>query len=137
MAAKAARIGPAVTVEVTGAAQLRLALLRMNDDLSPLTAIHAKAAKPVYSRARTLVPVVSGRLKGSIELTAGPAGASIRAGRGLEPYAGPIHFGWPRHNIEAQPFLYRALKDHRQDVIQTYKDEIRGLVKRLDRETPG
>ena len=26
------------------------------------------------------------------------------------PYAGPIHWGWPAHHIEAQPFLSDAAK---------------------------
>ena len=53
------------------------------------------------------------------------------------PYAGVIHFGWPRHNIEPQPFLYDALDRRSDEVIKLYEDRITDLVHKLDRETPG
>jgi hypothetical protein len=52
-------------------------------------------------------------------------------------YAGVIHFGWPRHNIEPQPFLYDALDKRFDEVTKLYELRIAALVQKLDRETPG
>ncbi len=52
-------------------------------------------------------------------------------------YAGVIHFGWPRHNIEPQPFLYDALDKRFDEVVRVYEKRITDLVHKLDRETPG
>ena len=63
-------------------------------------------------------------------------GVSVLAGRSRVPYAGVIHFGWPAHNIEPQPFLYEALEDKREDVATLYGLGIEVLIDKLDRETP-
>lgn len=124
------------TVQVEGAKELRRALKKMGDDLKDLKSLHAAAAKPVLERSRELVPRVSGTLGRSIRISGSTAGASIRAGKRAVPYAGPIHFGWRRRNIEPQPFLYDALDQRRQEVFDTYNGRIEELVRRLDRETP-
>jgi hypothetical protein len=47
-----------------------------------------------------------------------------------------IHFGWPGHNIEPQPFLYDAIERRSGDVIVRYARGIDGLLERLDAELP-
>ncbi len=63
--------------------------------------------------------------------------AAVAAGKRRTPYAGVIHFGWPKHNIEPQPFLYKALDRRYDEVVAIYEKRLDDLVKRLDRETPG
>jgi hypothetical protein len=129
--------GGTPAVEVSGAKELRKALQRMNADLKDLTAIHKEAGELVAAEARTLVPVLSGALQKSIRSKATKSKARVTAGNRLVPYAGPIHFGWPRHGIDPQPFLYDALDDRREEVIAKYEKGIEALVRRVDRETPG
>lgn len=127
--------GPAV--EVHGAKELRKALQRMGDDLADFTALHRELAEMVAGAARSRAPVLSGKLAGSVKGKGSKTRARVTAGSRLVPYAGPIHFGWPRHNISPQPFLYDALDSRKREVVSRYEDRVGDLVKRLDRETPG
>jgi len=108
----------------------------MSADASDLTRIHKAAGERVAESARGKVPVLSGSLRGSIGIQATRTKAAVTAGKALPPYAGVIHFGWPRHNIESQPFLYDAIDDKRFEVVGLYETRIEDLVKKLDRETP-
>ena len=84
-----------------------------------------------------LVPRDTGNLSESIRSTKSATRAGIQAGgRGIEPYAGPIHFGWRARNIEPQPFLYDALDDRRGEIAKRYADGIGDLVQKFDREAP-
>lgn len=82
------------------------------------------AGEEVAKEARTLVPVRSGRLQKSIKSGATGRGATVRAGRGAVPYAGPIHFGWGRRNIRPQPFLYNAADRRVDEVVDQYLAQI-------------
>ncbi len=124
-------------VQVQGGAELRRALRRMGNDLSDLKAVHREAADKVVGEAKARVPVVSGELGASIRAGATKTRGYVAAGKKLVPYAGPIHFGWPARNIEAQPFLYDALDDRREQITTLYERRVGELVLRLDMETPG
>jgi len=124
----------AVTVE--GGPQLRKAFKRMDARLEDLKDVHAAAGEMVAGTARSLVPFDSGDLFDSIRTDRRAAGASVLGGRGRVPYAGVIHFGWPRRNIEPQPFLYDAVDQRREDVAAKYDDAVADLVRKFDREAP-
>lgn len=126
--------GPAV--QVKGAKELRRALKHMDADVKDLRDINLAAARVVADRAEVIVPKRSGRLRGSIKPTATKSRGNVVSGSRMVPYAGPIHFGWPARNIEPQPFLYDALDDRRNQVVEKYESEIERLVNRLDREAP-
>lgn len=123
-------------VQVTGAKELRRALKRMGDDLNDLRAINLAAARDVADEAQHTVPRVSGALAGAITPKATKASGSVSAGGRRLPYAGVIHFGWPRHNIEPQPFLFDALDNRREAVADKYRERVDALVVRVGRETP-
>lgn len=128
MAAKAA-------VQVEGAAEFRKAMRHMQRDLKDLSKVHKAAAQPVYDRAKDIVPRVSGMLGRSIRVSATTTRATIRAGGRGVPYAGPIHYGWRRRNIEPQPFLTDAIADSRSQVVDIYESHVGDLVRRVDRES--
>lgn len=121
---------PTLTVE--GAKELRRALRAFDGGVADLKAAHARSAQVVEARAVTLVPRLSGTLAGSIRSTGQAAAGVVRSGRASVPYAGPIHFGWPGHNIKPQPFLYGALDDRRQQVIDVYERHVNELIKKYD-----
>lgn len=129
--------GKAARVEVTGARELRLALKRMGADLKEMQRTNKAAAQPVADRARQIVPHLTGTLSASIRPTATQKEGAVLAGSRAVPYAGPIHFGWPSRNISPQPFLYNALDDRRDEVLDVYSERVDDLVRRLDRMTPG
>jgi hypothetical protein len=123
-------------VQVTGAKELRKALKHMDADLKDLTKINKAAAEDVAREARSIVPRRSGRLQKAIKSSASRASGKVAAGSRLVPYAGPIHFGWRRRNIEPQPFIYDALDERRDEVVARYEKEVADLVERVGRETP-
>ncbi len=123
-------------VQVTGAREFRAAMKKMGADLSDLTAINKAAAQKVADTARGRAPVLSGRLRGSIRAGATRTRGTVKAGTNGIPYAGVIHFGWPRHNIEPQPFIYDALDERKGEVIDAYEAHIEALVLKVGRETP-
>lgn len=108
----------------------------MGADLKDLSAVNKSAAEVVADSARGKVPVLSGQLRGSIRARGTQRFGSVAAGRRSIPYAGPIHFGWPRHNIEPQPFIYDALEERSDAVIEKYDQFIEALVIKVGRDTP-
>ena len=83
-----------------------------------------KVGEFVAKRARGEAPVLTGRLQGTIRPVATRRGAKIRAGSARVPYAGPIHFGWRKRNIEPNKFLYRAVDKSTNEAVEMYLKEI-------------
>jgi hypothetical protein len=129
--------GTPAAIEVEGAPQLRKAFKKLGGRTKDLSVIHGDIASVVEDRAVELVPHMTGALGDSIRSSKGATRASVSAGgRRLEPYAGPIHFGWRARNIEPQPFLYDALDDRRGEILKRYSEGIGDLVRKFDREAP-
>jgi len=125
---------PAIQVE--GSRQLRRKFREIGDDMSDLRELHKRLADDVADTAKTKVPVRSGRLQRSIRGSGTKTAARVRAGNNRKsgptsvPYAGPIHFGWGARGIRPQPFMYEALDDRRQQVIETYNRQVREIIRR-------
>lgn len=110
----------------------------MQSGIDNLRDLHKDLGELVGDRAAQLVPVRSGRLKGTIRAAGQATGAVVRAGYAVVPYAGPIHFGWPsRPNtqkgwrggpIAPSPFLYDALDDRRSEVFDDYERRVGKLI---------
>jgi hypothetical protein len=96
---------PRPVMEVEGARQLRRTLARAGHDLDDMVAANAAVSALVATRAKSTAPHRSGRLAGSIRGSKAKASSVVRAGGAAVVYAGVIHYGWPAHNIEANPFL--------------------------------
>ncbi len=128
--------GTPAQIQVEGAPQLRRAFKKLGGRASDLSAIHDDIAGIVADRAEQGVPRLSGDLASTIRGKRTATRAYIEAGRGIEPYAGPIHFGWRERNIEPQPFLYDALDESEGRIISAYSDGIGRLVNLFDREAP-
>lgn len=127
---------PAARIQVTGAVELRRALGRMGADLKDMSKVNREAADIVASEARQRAPVRSGDLRRSVRGGATKTRGTVSAGKRGIPYAGVIHFGWPAHNIEPQPFIYDAVDEKRDDVVNLYRRRVDDLVRRVGRETP-
>ncbi len=128
--------GTTARVQVTGAKELRRALAHMEADVKDLTPINREAAETVATEARGTAPVLSGALRRTIKSSATKTKGVVRAGGKGIPYAGVIHFGWPAHNIKAQPFIFDALASRESEVVEKYQRRIADLVERVGRETP-
>ncbi len=116
-------------VRIDGLRELSRDLKKLSAELpKELKAVSKDAAEIVADESRTLAPVRSGKLRGKVKAGATAKGGDVRIG-GL-PYAGPIVFGWRKHNIEPNPFIFTALDKRRDEVIEKFEKGIDALVER-------
>jgi len=119
---------PRVSVEIDGVKAVVRQIRKIEDGAADMKSVHKKAASAVEVAVKA--PVVSGRLAGDIRST-GTAGAGvIRAGRKSVPYAGPIHWGWAKRGIKANPFLVTAAELKTPKVVDIYEDGMTALIKK-------
>jgi hypothetical protein len=87
----------------------------------------------VHARAQPHAPHgPTGRLAGS-ERPAGTASAAIvRAGFASTPYAGPIHWGWPKRHIKAQPWIYDAATSTESQWTATYMAALEHIIDTIE-----
>lgn len=115
-------------LRVIGGRRLRATMKAAGVDLEELKSTNAQVAGVVASAGRSAAPVgPTGRLAGSVRPGATKTMAVARAGFARVPYAGPIHWGWPKRNIEAQPFLSDAATSTEptwQDIYMTFIDRV-------------
>jgi len=115
-------------LHVEGARELRKALKSVEGGLADLKQVHMAAGVPVATTARTLSPKRTGRLAGSVRNKATRTRGTISAGRVSIPYAAVIHFGWPRHNISPNPFLYAAIEVAWPQVMRIEEQGIQRII---------
>ena len=117
-------------VKFNGAAEFRAKLQQMGVDLKDFKTINKLIAENVAGDARSRAPRDSGTLAGDIRGGGTKTRAYVSVGRKKIPYAGPIHFGWPARNIQAQPFLYEAIDSRADDVREVYAKRVDELAMR-------
>jgi hypothetical protein len=122
-------------VQVRGAKELRKTLKAAGDSLADLKDVHQAVGNMVVSVARGLAPVQTGALAGSIRATRLATGVGLRAGSGSIRYAGPIHWGWPAHNIAANPFLMNAAQTTETEWVGLYEAELNRILDRVEGDT--
>lgn len=126
-----------MTVRVRGARELRRQFREVGNDMGDLKELHKRLADDVAGTAKTKVPVRSGRLRNSVRGSGTKTAARVRAGNNRKSgptavaYAPIVHFGWAERNIRPQPYLYEALDDRRQQVIDAYNDEVAAIIRRV------
>lgn len=116
--------------EVEGIDKLRKELRQFDGAIDDLKTAHSRAAKVVEREAERRVPVRTGALRSSVRSSGQAKTGVVRAGYARLPYAGVIHWGWPGHNIEANPYLYDALDAKEREVVKIYDQELGTLVQR-------
>lgn len=122
-------------VRIEGARELRRSLRKAGIALKDLKAVNKAAGDVVHGRASTTAPVGSRtkrararRLKDTLRVFATSTGARIRAGAKSVPYAAPIHWGWAKRNIAAQPFISDAARATEPNWLRLYYQKITELV---------
>lgn len=115
-------------VRVEGGRELRRRLRRVEGGLDRLKAAHRQVASTVLGAARPGTPHVTGTLASSGRSSGTNTLSVIRYGGARVPYAGPIHYGWPARNIQAQPWLLTAARASEPAWLSTYNESVRRLV---------
>lgn len=112
-------------IEIEGLNKLLRAMEKLDDAAKDDLANAAlKAGQPVLEEARATAPYLTGALSRSIRLVKTARGVKVRAGNKRVPYAMPIHFGWARHNIQPNKFLFRAVDRRADEVLAAYQEYI-------------
>ena len=119
-------------VQVDGLAQLKRTMKAAGADLQDLRDVHGAAARYVAMRAAAMAPKRSGRLAGTVRGSCAQTSATVRAGYASVPYAQPIHWGWPRHGIAANPFLSAAATSTESTWIKWYEAKIVQIVDKIE-----
>lgn len=117
-------------VTVVGARELRRALKAVEGGLDDLKATHEEIAQVVVPAGRRGAPRRTGRLAGSVRGSGTKTQAVVRAGGARLPYGGPIHWGWPKRHIKAQPFLTDAGRETEPTWTRIYTTNTQKLIDR-------
>jgi len=113
----------AVSVDSSDAENLARALLRAGDELLDLEPVNARAGALVEAKASP--PRRTGALSASLQSVAGPG--DVVVGSPLR-YATFVHWGAPRHNVRAQPFLLSAVEVSTDELAELYARHARDTI---------
>jgi uncharacterized protein YcsI (UPF0317 family) len=122
---------PDTGIRVEGLDELARSMKRAGADIDELKDAHYRAAQIVASRAAQIAPKRSGKLAGSIRPTRQVRRARVVAGRSSVPYAAPIHWGWPSHNITAQPFMSDAAQQTESEWVAAYMADVQTALDKV------
>ena len=125
-------MAPEPVVQVKGADRLVDTLKASAEQLADLQRAHEAVGAMVSSAARGLAPKRSGALAASVAATVAVAGVDVGADT---PYAGVIHWGWPAHNIAAQPFIEKAIEGTQAQSEQIYLTEVDDILSKVEGDT--
>ena len=116
---------PDSALQIKGLTRFRSTLKKAGADMADLKAANVKAADTVVTRARATGPQRSGRLVGSVVAARTVGRARVRSNL---VYAPVIHYGWPKHDIKAQPFVLDAAIDTRPEWMAAYETDLQTVA---------
>jgi hypothetical protein len=117
-------------IRIVGARELTRAMRDAGEDLDDLKAANTAAANIVLAAADP--PRRTGRLASSGRASKARARARVTYSK---VYAAPIHWGWPRRHIEANPWLSRAAQATEPTWTETYFGAVNQIVERVNGAT--
>jgi len=125
------------SIQVEGLKAINRSLKALGEDTSVLADANYDAANQLLRASLPIVPVRTGALKGSLKASKTKAASVVRGGSTRVPYAAPIHWGWFRDkntgknkNILPNPFLAKALKYTREEILANYQRNMESLIKK-------
>lgn len=124
------------TIKIEGLNEVLRDLRRFGDKEAPkaIRQANKKAAEIVVPTAKAEAPRRSGRLAASVAARATARYGAVKAGTAARvPYAGVIHFGWFRHHIAPNPFLYRAVDKRIGEVYAAYERQMNQAIDAMNR----
>lgn len=131
------RANPAEAIKITGLSKVQRDLRKLSTDAldlnkSEFLETNKQVAEIIINESKKYVPVVSGALAAAVKNASTKKSAKVRAGNVAVPYAGPIHFGYPKRAIKPNPFFYEAIDSRRNEVAQRYTRLVESLIKKYD-----
>jgi hypothetical protein len=111
-------MGEPLTMTLTGDETVARTLRSAGHALANLERSNSDVATLFVTLARVRAPRITGALASATE----PEASRDTAGfSNVLPYFGPIHNGWPAHNIEPQPYVTEAVDDTADQWMAIYE----------------
>jgi len=114
-----------MTSDVEGLAAFQASTADAISGLEDMTEAETAAGRIVQQRAAAGAPKATGVLAGSIR--ADVTDHEVAVSTSLV-YGAVQEFGWPGHNIAAQPYMRPALADSESLVVEAYASQVRKEV---------
>lgn len=124
-------------IEVEGLNQVVRGLKRTGDNSEDLKKAFKTIATRGAQESKARAPRRSGALAASVRPANRSNAAVINAGNARVPYAGPIHWGWPRRNITAQPFIVETAASLESWAVRQMLDDIGRIARANDLNAKG
>lgn len=122
-------------LEVVNGRQVRAALKRAGIGVQDLKDAHRRVAEMVAERSASRAPRRTGRLAATVRPAGTQSAAIVRAGRATVPYAAPIHWGWPKRHIAAQPWIADTAARTQDTWETTYLAAVEAVIATVERTT--
>lgn len=119
-------------LEVDGLATLKRSMRAAGVSLQDLKDAHNQVAQMVVRAASPNAPRRTGALASSTRGTGQAGAAVVRAGRASVKYAGPIHWGWDKRHIKAQPWIYEAAIDSQDQWTGLYLRALQHIIDSIE-----
>lgn len=101
-------------------------------DMDELKGVNREAAEIAAPAVRRLTPRgTSGKLIKSVRVGATKRAGVIRAGSKAVPYAGPINYGWPAHNISPRTFANDGVAETEPQWTKLYEAFVKKTLKQV------
>jgi hypothetical protein len=123
-------------IRVEGLAPFIRAMREAQVDMDELKDATQRAGTIVLAAATGRAPRRSGALAGSGRASRTARRAIVRFGSARVPYAGPIHWGWPRRHIAAHPFAIDAARSTEPVWLAGFARELERIATQVEGSTP-
>lgn len=119
-------------VTIQGTEQLQNLLTKLGNDLESNLTLNKELSTTLAQKASSMAPRLTGALASSVVGNPSAQKAQIAAGNNAVPYAGVQEYGWPAKNIQAQPYLNKAVNDSMGYIVEKYNQSISDNIKKYD-----
>ncbi len=126
-------VQPAIKIDGLKALQREVRKAKDSELNAEMKKANRAAAQVAVDAGKPKAPRRSGALAKTVKAANSSRYAAIKAGSPARvPYAGVIHFGWPRRNIRPQKFLDEAIRQEWKRIEETYREAIEGVARLLE-----
>lgn len=123
-------------IEIHGAKELRRSLRKAGADMKQMREVNKAAGEIVARAARGKAPVSTlnkrTHLRDTIRVFATQTRARIRLGAKPVPYSAPIHWGWPKRSIKANPFVSHAAQETEPAWLRLYEHHVNKILDQIE-----
>ena len=119
-------------ISIQGVKEVTDSLDKLARDLGSNIELNKELSTTLSQKASAMAPKLTGALASSVVGNPSAEKAQILAGSAAVPYAGVIEYGWPKKNIQAQPYLTTTVNNNLGYIVAKYENSITGIIKQYN-----